>query len=155
MSRHRGFTLMELLVVIGIIALLAALIIPAIFAARAHSKSRVSQAELNDFCVAVKAWETDHAAWPPQEPGYGITTAGLITVMETPGPIGRCYYAFKPETVDAGVWKNELGFPFRYRTDATSPLWHAGTFNAWSKGRGDDLAGDDSMPETACSINNR
>ena len=153
-ARH-GFTLIEVLCVVAIIGTLCALLFPALVAARCHARDRASQAVLNDFCIAVKSWQTDHAKYPPQEPGLGITSAGLIPILYGSGAEGRPYYGFAPDSISTGEWRNELGFPNRYRNDGkVVPLWNRGAFDVWSKGCSDS-AGSDSLPQASCSINNR
>jgi len=60
MNKQRGFTLIELLVVIAIIALLLALLMPALERARAHARRAVCTANLRDLAIAWVIYADDN-----------------------------------------------------------------------------------------------
>ncbi|MCI0651141.1 MAG: type II secretion system GspH family protein [Planctomycetes bacterium] len=60
-----GFTLVEVLVVIGIIVLLAGIAMPALNLARKHSMKKVARTDMNAIAVAVGAYESDFGDFPP------------------------------------------------------------------------------------------
>jgi prepilin-type N-terminal cleavage/methylation domain-containing protein/prepilin-type processing-associated H-X9-DG protein len=59
-DKQRGFTLIELLVVIAIIALLLALLMPALEMARAHARRAVCTANLRDLVIAWVIYADDN-----------------------------------------------------------------------------------------------
>jgi prepilin-type N-terminal cleavage/methylation domain-containing protein/prepilin-type processing-associated H-X9-DG protein len=59
-TRREGFTLVELLVVISIIALLMAILIPALGRAREAAKSAVCKSHTQQLMVAANLWSADH-----------------------------------------------------------------------------------------------
>jgi len=64
----RGFTMVELLVVIAIIAILAALLLPAMAAAKADSKRVACISNLRQIGVAVRSYSIDYGGLIPYGP---------------------------------------------------------------------------------------
>jgi prepilin-type N-terminal cleavage/methylation domain-containing protein/prepilin-type processing-associated H-X9-DG protein len=71
-----GFTLVELLVSVSIIALLAALLIPAIMQSRAATRRTVCQSNLRQWALAVRMYaDTHHGRLPYRGQGIKPTTS--------------------------------------------------------------------------------
>ncbi len=76
----RGFTLVELLVVISIIGMLAALLLPAVNAAREAARRSVCNSQQRQIALAVLAFETNRGQFPGfQEQIVSTPTARLGT----------------------------------------------------------------------------
>lgn len=71
--RPRGFTLIELLVVISIIALLIAMLLPALSGARKSARSLVCQAQLRQIAISSNLYAADWDNYLPNH--YGATGA--------------------------------------------------------------------------------
>lgn len=86
-SRRPAFSLIELLVVIGVIALLVAILVPALRGARAGTRKTVCQANLRNLLVAVHTYANDFG--DAVVPSYTMrgTTGGAINPLEGWGPI--------------------------------------------------------------------
>lgn len=78
-----GFTLVELLVVIAIIALLAALLGPALKSAREQARSIACMSNLKQVGLALNNYANDYNGWAPYSydatPGIAITWTKLLT----------------------------------------------------------------------------
>ena len=65
MSRRRAFTLIELLIVVGIIAVLIALLLPAIQAAREQARRAQCINNLLQLGIAMGNYASTHSVLPP------------------------------------------------------------------------------------------
>src|SRR5687768_6513021 len=75
---QRGFTLVELLVVIGIIALLISILLPALNKAREAGNRTQCLSNLRQLSQATMMFATENRGWMPGQGGGGI-------VIPTPG----------------------------------------------------------------------
>src|SRR5438046_2639391 len=87
MNRKRAFTLIELLVVIAIIAILAALLIPAVSAAKTKAQQMVCINNLRQINLGVRMYSDDAADKTPRTPGStnspGLNWTGYKDLMKS------------------------------------------------------------------------
>jgi general secretion pathway protein G len=99
---HRGFTLVELMVVIVIIGLLAAAVSMGVRSYLVKGKQNVAKMEIANICQALDTYYAAHDAYPSNEEGIEILTRpssqfvdGLLTKMPR-DPWGNAYQYNQP-----------------------------------------------------------
>ena len=61
-----AFTLLEIMIVIGIIAILVSMLFPVILGASAKAKEKQAMAETRTILMAIKAYRQEYGKWPAQ-----------------------------------------------------------------------------------------
>jgi prepilin-type N-terminal cleavage/methylation domain-containing protein len=93
----RGFTLVELMVAIGIIALTAALGLPALARARKRSQNAALVNELRTNWDAFQMYIADTSRFPPSAAGFSAVPTGMAAYMPKKG-------TWTTTTIDGGRW---------------------------------------------------
>ncbi len=161
-----GFTMVEILTVVGIIAILVAVLIPALTVVRRIAKETQQKAQLTAIDLALIAFKADHGDYPPSdwtldgEPTLGGDYGGAQKLAEA--LLGWDLMGFHPDSEWRADGKNEDGTELVYdltRTDEENeenlrarrgPYLELGTANAFRLGvsvpsRRDGLF-DDTVP---------
>jgi len=73
-ASRRAFTLVELLVVIGVIAVLIAILLPSLNRAREAAKRVQCLSNIRQISLATVNWAGDHRGWMPGAGGFSILT---------------------------------------------------------------------------------
>lgn len=110
----RGFTLIELLVVISIIALLIAILLPALQSARATAKSVICKSKMHQTQIAVELYRVDFKSFFP--PDALIERVNHAEPAYLPNPpyrfeeLIRTYFSVSPKTLsrDSSASRNPL-----------------------------------------------
>ncbi len=100
--KQDGFTMIELLVVIAIIAILAAIIFPAVVSAKDAAYRSSDMSHLNEIRTALQLYRTDQGAYPPELFGYVEPYGNVITLGQTaPVPADQIQGYLFPKRVPA------------------------------------------------------
>jgi general secretion pathway protein G len=128
--RELGFTLIELMVVVAIIALLAAIVIPNYVHARAQAAVSQSEANMKQIATALELFYGDNETYPPSgevAPAlFGGATNPYLTTTPT-NALQRQPYAYTNVAV--------AGKPDSYSILDSGP-YDASTLSGLSKGAG-------------------
>ena len=125
--KQAGFSLLELLVVIGILALLATLVGPRLIGYFGKAKSQTAQIQIGNLGSAVELYFLDVGVYPPQSPGLEALVTKPAGVAKWGGP----YLKKKNGLTDP--W----GKPFQYRYPGEN-----GDFDIFSLGRDGQKGGE-------------
>lgn len=124
---NQGFTLVELLVVLAILALLAGLVGPQVMKFLGSSKTKTAKLQIEEFSGALDLYRLEVGRYPS-------TNEGLDALVQKPSDAPNWNGPYLKKTQ---VPKDPWGFEYRYR----SPGEH-GAFDIYSLGSDNAEGGD-------------
>jgi general secretion pathway protein G len=107
LARPRGFTLLELLVVMVILGLLASYVAPRYLSQVSRSEVQVAKAQMDALAKAIDQYRLDTGAFPSTE-------LGLKALMQKPDGVTRWNGPYLQKDAPADPW----GRPYIYRPSA-------------------------------------
>ena len=126
MRRIRGFTLLELLVVMVIIGLLSAYVGPKVFNQIGKSETKIAKAQVEALLKALDQYRIDVGRYP-------VTEQGLAALLARPGDEARWAGPYLSKAIPKDPW----GRDYQFR----SPGEH-GDCDVFSFGRDGRLGGE-------------
>lgn len=126
-KRHkRGFTLIEVLLVAGILAVLAAFAIPALYSQARQAKEDIAKAAVGQagpIAKALEAYRYDMGAYPDSD-------EGLAALMQKKADVDDERY--EGPYIQNDELKDPWGHDFRYRSPGE---FHEDSYDLWSTGQ--------------------
>ena len=149
-NKRDGFTLIEVIVVISIIMVLAAIIIPGLANGQYLSKKAATKSEISGMELALALYESDYGAYPEDEESN--SSKPMVDALKgNPNPgegeaRKKTYYPFKTRQFNKdGEYYSVLNKPFYYRENASEKtkddtiMKNLDKFDIWtSDGKGKD-----------------
>ena len=103
--RRRGITLIEMLVVLTIIALFAALVAPRMLGQGDKARVTAARAQINSFMTALGAYKLDTGMYPTTEMGLAALRVKPQNVNQWQGP-------YLPQDIPKDPWGREYIYKF-------------------------------------------
>lgn len=125
----KGFTLVELMIVVAVIGILAGIVLAAAGGAQKKAARDQTKAEIKTICVALENFKASTGAYPTNTGNYSTTFYASLTNILT----------FKTNQITGSGANLSLldpyGYPYRYRSPAqSSSSMLSESFEVWSAG---------------------
>lgn len=136
---RRGFTLVEILLVVVIIAMLAAIVGPQIFSQSESSKTKIVSTQIKNFEQALDRYALESGRYP-------TTEQGLAALVEKPEQDPPRKWVQQMEEIPLDPWDNEYqyAYPSTHRPESSDKGKSKGKPDVWSMGPdGQDDTEDD------------
>jgi len=127
-----GYTLTEMLVVIGVIALIAAVLTPSLLGNMQRARSKTAQMQLQTVAAAMETFRSDVGRYPTQSEGLTALVAGGDTMEGWTGPYLK----------DSKYLQDPWGRAILYKLDSDSQGFSVTSYGADGAAGGDGARRD-------------
>lgn len=127
----RGFTMMELLIVLVILGLLAALVGPTLFQRINPAKQSVARTQIENFMTALDSYFVDTGGFP-------TTQQGLVALRLKPSGDTKWNGPYLKKDIPHDPWGN----PFQYRAPGRNGGYEISSYGADGKEGGEEENAD-------------
>jgi len=137
LSRRSGFTLIEVLLVLAILGVIAALVVPNLLGQQERANIQSTRSAIKTFQTTIESYALAHNGRPPQ----GSQAEANEALMNPQSIDGRAEEPYADQTFK-DAWGEPLfySFPGQHQTIKTKPdIWSAGPNGQNEDGGGDDI----------------
>ena len=97
-EKYHGFTLVELMIVMGVIVILLAMMFPVIIASKDKARKKQALTEAHNIALAISAYRSEYGKWPNQSQAgtdttYFVNNNEVILPLIGNNPRGRVFLA--------------------------------------------------------------
>ena len=131
LRRARAFTLVEMLLVLVILAVLAAIVIPKFAGRSQQAKVTAASSQISGFELALNAFEVDNGFYPQG-------SAGLNALVEQPNNLQSWRGPYLPKGIPLDPWGNAYIYNYPGKTNPKH-------FDIQSMGKDGQLGTDDDV----------
>lgn len=133
---RRGFTLLELLIVMAIMGVLAAIVVPNVLGTQQKANIKATETSIHGFESALKLYAADNAG---QYPSGGPEV--IQTLMSTTDSEGKTVEPLLQE-IPKDAWGQQLFYEYpSSKLEANKPaIWSSGPNKQDEQGGGDDVS---------------
>jgi general secretion pathway protein G len=104
-KRQAGVTLIEMLVVVTIIALFAALVLPKMMGQADKARKVQAKAQINSYLTALGSYKLDTGVYP-------TTEQGLLALRVKPENVNNWQGPYVQKDIDADPWQHPYVYKF-------------------------------------------
>jgi len=128
----RGFTLVEILIVVVILAILAIVAVPHFAAAGEESRQAAAQTTLQRLRRTIEVFKAEHDSTPPQVAGMWTLLTGQSdgTEAAVANPVGTTFGPYL-QTAPANPWNNLTGVSTA-NVDSSAGWYYSATTTAYT-----------------------
>ncbi|HUT26143.1 MAG TPA: prepilin-type N-terminal cleavage/methylation domain-containing protein [Sumerlaeia bacterium] len=128
---RRAFTLIELLIVVAIIAILAAIAVPNFLEAQTRSKIARAKGDMRSLGTALQSYAVDYGTYPDERNEYGRYYVQYIVLLSTPVAYITSTLLVDPfSTID---YHNQPDFKGTYSYLTYKDAWQKGFYPDWER----------------------
>ena len=113
-NRRRGFTLMEVLLVLAIMGVIMAMVVPKVLGRQQHANADATRVSIGGLTQALKLYSLDHSG------DFPLTNEGIDVLLKSPGAKDTRWRGPYLEQQPLDAWGNTFEYHYPGKKNADS-----------------------------------